>query len=38
MRKIVLIPEEQIPAALEELKLVMKEQKDNKLFVRYQVI
>ena len=38
MRKIVLLPEEKIPAALEELKLAMKEQKDNKLFVRYQVI
>ena len=38
MRKIVLLPEEKIPAALEELKLAMKEQKDHKLFVRYQVI
>ena len=38
MRKIVLIPEEKIPAALEELKLAMKEEKDNKMFVRYQVI
>lgn len=38
MRKIVLIPEEKIPAALEELKMVMQEQQGTKLFVRYQVI
>lgn len=38
IRKIVLIPEEQIPAALEELKLVMKEENNHKMFVRYQVI
>lgn len=38
MRKITLIPEEEIPAALEELKLSMKEEQNQKLFVRYQVI
>lgn len=38
MRKIVLLPEEKIPAALEELKIVMKEQQGTQLFVRYQVI
>ncbi|MEG0259382.1 MAG: hypothetical protein RR651_05870 [Lysinibacillus sp.] len=38
MRKITLIPEENIPAALEELKLAMKEEQNQKLFVRYQVI
>ena len=38
MRKIILIPEEKIPAALEELGLAMKEQQGTKLFVRYQVI
>ena len=38
MRKIILIPEGKIPAALEELGLAMKEQQGTKLFVRYQVI
>lgn len=38
MRKITLIPEENIPAALEELKLAMKEEQNQNLFVRYQVI
>lgn len=38
MRKIVLLPEDQIPAALEEIKQAMKEEKNQKLFVRYQVI
>lgn len=38
MRKIVLIPEDQIPVALEELKLAMKEEKNHKICVRYQVI
>lgn len=38
MRKITLIPDEKIPAALEELKLAMSEEKNQKQFVRYQVI
>ncbi len=38
MRKIVLLPEDQIPAALEELKCAMKAEKNQKMFVRYQVI
>ena len=38
MRKITLIPNDQIPAALEELKMAMSEEKNQKMFVRYQVI
>lgn len=38
MRKIVLLPEDKIPAALEEIKQAMKEEKNQKLFIRYQVI
>lgn len=38
MRKIFLIPKGEIPAALEELKLAMKEETNRKLFTRYQVI
>lgn len=38
MRKITLIPEKNISAALEELKLAMKEEPNQKLFVRYQVM
>ena len=38
MGKTSLIPSEQIPAALEELKQAMNETKSQKLFVRYQVI
>lgn len=38
MCKITLIPADQIPAALEELKLAMNEEKNHKKFVRYQVI
>ena len=38
MRKTTLIPDDQIPAALEEWKLVMNEEKNHKQFVRYQVI
>jgi len=38
MRKIVLLPEDQIPVALKELKFAMNEEKNHKKFVRYQVI
>lgn len=38
MRKPTLLPEEQQSAALEEIKRVMKDEKNQKMFVRYQVI
>ncbi|WP_161956367.1 hypothetical protein [Metasolibacillus fluoroglycofenilyticus] len=38
MRKINPILKEEIPAAIEELKLAMKEEQNHKFFVSYQVI